>query len=166
MLDPGVWTGQLYAAGWREGSAGSAAVIEVATGERLGTIGLAGPADVDRAGVAAAAAQREWARASFKERADVLKRAQVELENARGEPPRTDLSAAIHTALQTIQDAAHVPMGGMGESGNGGRYEGTGTWTSSPTAAGDRPPPAVQVMPRRDSRTAPSFKHIERNEWW
>jgi benzaldehyde dehydrogenase (NAD) len=54
------------------------------------------------------------------------------------------LSAAIHTASlarglelaarlrtgmvhingQTIQDAAHIPMGGMGESGNGGRYGG------------------------------------------
>lgn len=30
----------------------------------------------------------------------------------------------VHINGQTINDAAHVPMGGMGASGNGGRYGG------------------------------------------
>lgn len=30
----------------------------------------------------------------------------------------------VHINRQTIQDAAHIPMGSMGESGNGGRYGG------------------------------------------
>nr|WP_245812319.1 aldehyde dehydrogenase family protein [Actinophytocola xinjiangensis] len=59
---------------------GSAPILAPATGEHLGTTGLADAADVHRAAEAAAAAQREWARASYTERAAVLRRAGTLIE--------------------------------------------------------------------------------------
>ncbi len=78
-------SGHLFSAGWRRGGGGTADVVEVATGERIGEIGLADEADVERAGAVAAEAQREWARASYKERADVMARASLALESMRAD---------------------------------------------------------------------------------
>lgn len=50
-------------------------VTEPATGDALGTVVLAAPADVESAARAAAAAQREWARTPHFVRAQVLRRA-------------------------------------------------------------------------------------------
>lgn len=37
---------------------------------------------------------------------------------------RAAVRGRVHVNGQTISDAAHIPTGGMGESGNGGRYGG------------------------------------------
>ncbi|WP_067180117.1 aldehyde dehydrogenase family protein [Microtetraspora niveoalba] len=75
----------LFSDGWRRGGGGTADVVEVATGERIGEIGLADEADVERAGAVAAEAQREWARASYKERAAVMARASLALQSMRAD---------------------------------------------------------------------------------
>src|SRR5262245_32067552 len=75
LLDPKTWTGKIFLNGWQPGGGGERAVIEPATGEELGRIGIASPADVRKAGARAAEAQREWARASFETRGAVLRRA-------------------------------------------------------------------------------------------
>ncbi|GII85536.1 benzaldehyde dehydrogenase [Sphaerisporangium siamense] len=78
-------SGLLYSGGWRPGGGGTAPVLEVATGERIGEIALADEADVERAGAAAAEAQRAWARASFRERSAVMARAGQALEGMRAD---------------------------------------------------------------------------------
>jgi benzaldehyde dehydrogenase (NAD) len=85
VLDPGAWTGRLYSNGWRHGDGGTADIIEPATGDHLAVVGIADASDVDRAGVAAASAQQAWSRVSFKERANVLKRAASALVECRDE---------------------------------------------------------------------------------
>lgn len=56
------WHDRLHIGGWVSGSAGSAPVIEAATGEPLGSLALAAPDDVDRAVPVVAQAQRAWQR--------------------------------------------------------------------------------------------------------
>ncbi|MFL6126829.1 benzaldehyde dehydrogenase [Actinophytocola sp.] len=75
LLDPGTFNGTVYSGGWTVPSGGSRAIIEPATGAELGRTGLADESDVDKAAAGAAAAQRDWAAASFEERAGVLRRA-------------------------------------------------------------------------------------------
>jgi benzaldehyde dehydrogenase (NAD) len=74
LLDPTIWTGRMASAGWIESTA-DAAVIEPATGDELGRVGLANPQDVARAARTAAEAQRGWAARPYHERAAVLRRA-------------------------------------------------------------------------------------------
>jgi benzaldehyde dehydrogenase (NAD) len=75
LLDSKIWTGKIFLDGWRPGGGGEADVVEPATGEKLGRVGMAAPADVGRAAARAAEAQRAWAAASYEERAAVLRRA-------------------------------------------------------------------------------------------
>ncbi len=75
FMDPSPWTGRIFTGEWGAGHGGQRPVVEPATGGQLGVIGLAGPADVDAAVARAASAQRSWARASYQERASVLRRA-------------------------------------------------------------------------------------------
>jgi benzaldehyde dehydrogenase (NAD) len=74
LLDSAVWDGKFFSDGWRDAPA-SQPVTEPATGDRLGTIGLASPDDVRAASARAAEAQRAWARTSPQQRAAVLRRA-------------------------------------------------------------------------------------------
>jgi benzaldehyde dehydrogenase (NAD) len=74
-MDPKIWTGSVFSGGWVTSRAGDAPVVEPATGKEIGRAGLAGADDVAAAAVQAAAAQRDWAAASFEERAGVLRRA-------------------------------------------------------------------------------------------
>jgi benzaldehyde dehydrogenase (NAD) len=75
LLEPKTWTGRIFLDGWRTGSGGERAVMEPATGAKLGVVGMAAPADVRRAAAGAADAQRAWASASFEDRGAVLRRA-------------------------------------------------------------------------------------------
>ena len=59
---------------------GTAQIVAPATGEVLGTTGVADAGDVTRACAAAAVAQRDWAAATYDERAGVLRRAGALLE--------------------------------------------------------------------------------------
>src|SRR6185312_8013586 len=75
LLDASLWEGKIYLNGWRDGGAGTAASVEPATGNTLGTYGVASVEDVHEAAAVAAAAQKEWAARKPEERAAVLRRA-------------------------------------------------------------------------------------------
>ncbi len=75
LLDPEVWAGKIFDGSWIVPLGGEREVVEPATGAALGRVGLADVDDVKRAGARAAEAQREWARASYEDRARVLRRA-------------------------------------------------------------------------------------------
>ena len=75
LLESKTWTGKIFADGWRAGAGGERAVIEPATGNELGRFGVAGTADVRRAGERAVEAQRAWAAVPYQTRAGVLRKA-------------------------------------------------------------------------------------------
>lgn len=56
LLDPTVWTENIYSGQWRHGGGGRAGVTEPATGDELGQIGIADRADE----AAALAAESEY----------------------------------------------------------------------------------------------------------
>ena len=75
FLDPKTWTGRLYLDGWRPGGGGERSVVEPATGETLGSVGMASVADVGSATKRAVEAQQQWASSSYEAKAAVLRRA-------------------------------------------------------------------------------------------
>jgi benzaldehyde dehydrogenase (NAD) len=75
LLDPAVWHGMVYSNGWCKPAGGQAAVVEPATGDEIGRIGMANPADVARAARSAADVQPAWAAMPYTERAAVLRQA-------------------------------------------------------------------------------------------
>src|SRR5438067_1583025 len=78
--------GRLFLGGeWVQGSGGARDVVNPADGGTIGSVGLAGPDDLDRAVTAASAAQRAWADAPFDDRARVLREAGRLLEAATDE---------------------------------------------------------------------------------
>src|SRR5580658_4638124 len=84
FLKEETWGGQLYSGGWITPEGGTAAVIEPATGNQLGQIGIATTADAARAVKKAAAAQPAWAAMPHTERAAILRRAaRIWEENAQ-----------------------------------------------------------------------------------
>jgi benzaldehyde dehydrogenase (NAD) len=80
IVDPKTWEGQIYSGAWRAGRGGTMAIVEPATGNQLGTAGVADAEDVAEAAKTAAAAQREWARTSHEQRTAVLRRAGALIE--------------------------------------------------------------------------------------
>jgi benzaldehyde dehydrogenase (NAD) len=74
LLDNDVWATRYFSDGWQDAAARHT-VVEPATGEPLGTVGLAAPEDVAKAATRAAEAQRAWATTSPAARARVLRRA-------------------------------------------------------------------------------------------
>ncbi|MFT4231996.1 MAG: benzaldehyde dehydrogenase [Leucobacter sp.] len=70
-----VWHERLYSDGWNAGSGGTMEARAPGSGAVLGSFALAGPADLDAAVASATAAQREWARLPYSERAGVMLRA-------------------------------------------------------------------------------------------
>ena len=75
LLDSALWEGKIYLNGWRAGGGGTGTSIEPATGEELGSYGVASVADVREAATAAATAQKEWAARNPEDRAAILRRA-------------------------------------------------------------------------------------------
>jgi benzaldehyde dehydrogenase (NAD) len=80
VLDPGTFAGHIYSGQWVAAHGGSVPIVAPATGAELGTTGVADAEDVARAAETAAAAQRDWAGASFADRAAVLRRAGALIE--------------------------------------------------------------------------------------
>ena len=126
LLDDGTWTGRLFSGGWVTAEGGDAAVVEPATGEVLGRIGLADAGDVAAATSRAAAAQRAWAATSFEERAGVLRRAGALWEGEHAAeverwivretgaiPPKASLET--HVAAQECYEAAALASHSLGE---------------------------------------------------
>ncbi|RMB82441.1 aldehyde dehydrogenase family protein [Streptomyces shenzhenensis] len=75
LLDSRVWEGRVFSGAWMHGSGEDYPAIEPATGETLGRVGSATPADVDEAVERAGQPQRAWAALPYSERAAVLRRA-------------------------------------------------------------------------------------------
>ncbi|MEA2480530.1 MAG: benzaldehyde dehydrogenase, partial [Thermoleophilaceae bacterium] len=74
LIDAEAARGKLWGGGWT-GADGRLEVREPATGEVLAEVGAASGADVERAAVAAAAAQPEWAATPASERGALMERA-------------------------------------------------------------------------------------------
>jgi benzaldehyde dehydrogenase (NAD) len=125
LLDESTWQSRIYLDGWTKGGGGDYEVIEPATGETLGRLGLATPDDVARATERAAAAQTAWAAAPYLERAAVLRRAgdlwathapEVEqwiIREAGSIPPKAQLET--HTAEGECHEAAALAAQPFGE---------------------------------------------------
>ncbi|WP_371783521.1 benzaldehyde dehydrogenase [Streptosporangium subroseum] len=125
LMDAKTWTGQVFGDGWNTSRAGDAAVVEPATGAELGRVGIAGPEDVASAAVRAVRAQREWAAASFEDRAAVLRRAGRLFEEHAAEiddwvvretgavRPKAELET--HIAAQECYEAAALVSQPLGE---------------------------------------------------
>jgi benzaldehyde dehydrogenase (NAD) len=80
LLDPSAFAGTVYSNGWIAANGGDTAIIEPATGNELGRTGVADESDVDKACAGAAVAQKDWAEATFEERAAVLRKAGMLIE--------------------------------------------------------------------------------------
>ena len=85
LLRAETWTNNVFLGEWARGSGGERPVVEPATGRGLGSVGLAGEADLDRAVAVAQKAQPAWAAASAEERSAVLRRAGEALSRATTE---------------------------------------------------------------------------------
>jgi benzaldehyde dehydrogenase (NAD) len=119
LLDPSVWTGKLFSGDWVAPAGGGRTVVEPATGEELGRVGLADATDVARATALATQAQPAWAAASYEERARVLRRAGALWEQHAAEvrdwlvreagsiPPKADVE--LHGAANECYEAAALP---------------------------------------------------------
>jgi benzaldehyde dehydrogenase (NAD) len=125
LLDPNIWTSSVSSGGWIRPSGGDVAVLEPATGDELGRVGLADASDIARAGAAAAKAQVEWARLPFEERAAVLRRAGLLFERYAAEiegwivretgaiPPKAALET--HIAANECFEASALPSHSLGD---------------------------------------------------
>jgi benzaldehyde dehydrogenase (NAD) len=119
LLDPSVWNGKVYCGGWVTAAGGERTVVEPATGQELGRVGVAGADDVARATTLAAQAQPAWAAASYEEQARVLRRAGALWEEHADEvrdwlvreagsiPPKADVE--LHGAANECYEAAALP---------------------------------------------------------
>jgi len=126
FLDQEVWKGNLFIGGqWVAGSGGVADVVEPATGDTIGVVGMANAADVAKAAEVAAAAQREWAALPHPARSAVLRKAgqlfaehadEISWWNVRevgAIPPMAGF--AVHVAEAECYEAASLPGRPYGE---------------------------------------------------
>jgi benzaldehyde dehydrogenase (NAD) len=84
LLSEREWTGRIFSDGWVDAPE-TIATIEPATGDVLGTPGVANAASVAAAAASAARAQRAWAAAPMSERVAIVRRAAQLLELHRDE---------------------------------------------------------------------------------
>src|SRR3984885_10649244 len=125
FLKDETWNGQVYSNGWITPEGGTAAVIEPATGQELGRIGIATPADVTRAVRKASEAQRAWAATPHTERSAILRRAAILWEENAAEiegwviretgkiGPAAQFET--HVSVQEIYQSAVLPSRPYGE---------------------------------------------------
>ncbi|HEX4259424.1 MAG TPA: benzaldehyde dehydrogenase [Streptosporangiaceae bacterium] len=125
LMDESAWRGKVFLGGWTAGGGGDAAVTEPATGQEIGRVGLATPADVARAAQIAAAAQVSWAAKPHTERQAILRRAgdlwlaaasEIEPWGIRemGKIPPA-MQFETHVATEEIFEAATLPSRPYGE---------------------------------------------------
>ncbi|NKS17147.1 benzaldehyde dehydrogenase [Prescottella equi] len=88
LLGSDSWHGRIFDGRWIDSAGGAVDVVEPATGDVLGSVGVAAVTDVDRAARTAALAQPSWAARTGQDRAAVLRRAALALEDARDEVER------------------------------------------------------------------------------
>lgn len=125
LLETSIWGEKIYVNGWRTSRGGTAASVEPATGETLGSYGVASVEDVTEAAALAGAAQKEWAARKPEERAAVLRRAGLLWEEHAAEiqewivresgaiGPKAQLET--HIAANECYEAAALPSLPAGE---------------------------------------------------
>jgi benzaldehyde dehydrogenase (NAD) len=119
LLDPSTWSAKVFSGGWVSPTGGDRPVLEPATGQELGRVGVADAADVARATARAAQAQPAWAATSYEERARVLRQAGALWEQHAAEveqwlvreagsiPPKAGVET--HGAANECYEAAALP---------------------------------------------------------
>lgn len=124
LLDPSIWENKININGWRDASTVSDA-LEPATGEKLGSFGMATVDDVKEAAKTAKQAQKEWAAKKPEERAAVLRKAgtlfeehaeeiqQWIIRESGGIPGKAGLET--HVAANECFDASGLPHHPQGE---------------------------------------------------
>jgi benzaldehyde dehydrogenase (NAD) len=85
LLDSVAWQGKVFSDGWNDAKGGTVDSIEPATGDVLGTVGLANAEDIAQAAISARAAQPEWAAKTGPERAALIRKAALILQDNRAE---------------------------------------------------------------------------------
>lgn len=125
LLAADLWQDRIFSNGWTSGGGGTLDVLEPATGESLGRLGLASVDDVLRAATIAAAAQRAWAETIPEERAAVLRKAGALFEEHAAEiegwivretgaiGPKASLET--HVAAQECYEASGLPTHPSGQ---------------------------------------------------
>ncbi|SES32926.1 aldehyde dehydrogenase family protein [Actinokineospora terrae] len=125
LLEDGAWQGKVWTGAWTAGGGGTYTAVEPATGEALGAVGKATPADVSAAAARAVSAQRAWAAAPYELRAAVLRGA-GDLLTLHAEEIKDWLSREsgairpfgefqVHTSAQECYEAAALPSHPYGE---------------------------------------------------
>lgn len=124
LLDPARWSGSVFTGEWAT-AATAVDAIEPATGESLGSVGLADPERVRSSARAAAEAQPAWGASSFETRAGVLRRAAAAAEAAHDEivewlvresgstRPKAEFELAV--TIRALHEASALPSRGHGE---------------------------------------------------
>ncbi len=126
FLDPEAWTGRIYIDGeWVTGGGGTLPVVEPATGEQLGTIGIASADDVARAAAGAALAQKAWAATPHPARAAVLRKAAALMEQHADEIMQWNIREvgavpalagfALHVGAAECYEASALPSHPLGQ---------------------------------------------------
>lgn len=126
LLDRNWWEGRVFIDGtWQETGGGTTEIREPATGEALGRIGVATPADVSRAAESAARAQRQWAAMLGADRAAVMRKAGLLLEEHSDEISewilretgsiRPKAEFEIGLSFNELMEAAALPTQSWGE---------------------------------------------------
>lgn len=80
LMNPALWQGKVLSDGWQTAD-DRAAVIDKATGEQIGSIGVAGAATVSSAAAMARAAQPGWAAMPYEARAAIFRKAACLVED-------------------------------------------------------------------------------------
>jgi benzaldehyde dehydrogenase (NAD) len=75
LMDPAIWGGRMYANGWRESVNGALDVTDKSTGQVLGTIASASPAEMHKACEVAQMASWQWASKPAEQRAAIMRHA-------------------------------------------------------------------------------------------
>jgi benzaldehyde dehydrogenase (NAD) len=126
ILDAALWQGNIFIGGkWAPGSGGVKDVVEPATGNTIGEIGIADASDVAHAAEHAAEAQRGWAALPHPQRAAVLRKAgqlfaehedEISWWNIREVGAIPGMAGfAVHVAEQECYEAAGLPGRPYGE---------------------------------------------------
>ncbi|MFM0060175.1 benzaldehyde dehydrogenase [Paraburkholderia phytofirmans] len=114
------WNGCIFSAGWKTARGGTEPVVEPATGEKIGTIGIGSAEDIDSAAVSASKAQKAWAGVPFDERAAIMREAACLLKERAQEindwnvrecgSTRPKAAWELHATYEQLQMAASLPM--------------------------------------------------------
>jgi benzaldehyde dehydrogenase (NAD) len=126
ILDTATWQGNIFTGGqWSAASGGVKDVLEPATGNTLGQIGLANPSELAQAAELAAEAQRGWAALPHPQRAAVLRKAgdlfaehaeEISWWNIREVGAIAPMAGfAVHVAEQECYESAGLPGRPYGE---------------------------------------------------